>query len=197
MANKEEVEPDLTNVDYEDVLHLYRGWRKSEGALKEKTKELNALKIRVKQLQESHIKFRGQIQALESVKELTISLQTQLTTVQQENVTLVSENKELQEVNATAEDMLKQRQTRETEQTRAFRDVQLEFAMLRGRYEEMAISQRELETMTANEQAMRMAAEARLGNSEESISTLREENKVRIRICACMFGMRVLWLFVG
>jgi len=177
MANKEEAEPDLTNVDYEDVLHLYRGWRKSEGALKEKTKELNALKIRVKQLQESHIKFRGQIQALESVKELTISLQTQLTTIQQENVTLVSENKELQEENAMAQDMLKQRQTRETEQTRAFRDVQLEFAMLRGRYEEMAISQRELETMTANEQAMRMAAEARLSSSEESIATLREENK--------------------
>ena len=65
MSNTE-VEPDLTNVDYEDVLHLYRGWRKSEGALKDKTKELNALKIRVKQLQESHIKFRGQIQALES-----------------------------------------------------------------------------------------------------------------------------------
>ena len=69
MAGKE-AEPDLHNVDYEDVLHLYRGWRKAEGALKEKNKELNALKIRVKQLQESHIKFRGQIQALESVKEL-------------------------------------------------------------------------------------------------------------------------------
>ena len=52
-----EAEPDLHNVDYEDVLHLYRGWRKAEGALKEKNKELNALKIRVKQLQESHIKF--------------------------------------------------------------------------------------------------------------------------------------------
>jgi hypothetical protein len=55
--------------------------------------------------------------------------------------------------------------------------VQIEFAMLRGRYEEMAISQRELETMTANEQSMRMAAEARLQNSEESVATLREENK--------------------
>ena len=178
MSNKEEPEePDLTNVDYEDVLHLYRGWRKSEGALKEKTKELSALKIRVKQLQESHIKFRGQIQALESVKELTVSLQTQLTTVQQENATLVNENKELQEINVQAEDMLTERQNREVDQTRAFRDVQLEFAMLRGRFEEQSISNRELETMTANEQAMRMAAESRLQASEEAISTLREENK--------------------
>ena len=172
-----DTEPDLTNVDYEDVLHLYRGWRKSEGALKDKTKELSALKIRVKQLQESHIKFRGQIQALESVKELTISLQSQLSTTQQENQLLVKENKELKEVNQSAEEMLHDRQQRETEQTRAFRDVQIEFAMLRGRYEEMSISQRELETMTANEQAMRMATEARLQDSEQSVETLREENK--------------------
>eukprot|EP00605_Chrysophyceae_sp_TOSAG23-4_P000727 GSChrysophyteH1.ASY1.ANO1.811.1 assembled CDS len=172
-----DTEPDLTNVDYEDVLHLYRGWRKSEGALKDKTKELNALKIRVKQLQESHIKFRGQIQALESVKELTVSLQSQLSTVQEENSVLVDENRELKDLNNNAEEMLKEHQQRETEQTRAFRDVQIEFAMLRGRYEEMAISQRELETMTANEQAMRMAAESRISSGEENITTLREENK--------------------
>jgi len=26
----------LSNVDYDDVLHLYRGWRKSENALRSK-----------------------------------------------------------------------------------------------------------------------------------------------------------------
>ena len=46
-----------------------KGRRLVEG----KNKELNALKIRVKQLYESHIKFRSQIQALES-KGLTVSL---------------------------------------------------------------------------------------------------------------------------
>ncbi len=172
-----DVEPDLTNVDYEDVLHLYRGWRKSEGALKEKTKELNALKIRVKQLQESHIKFRGQIQALESVKELTVSLQTQLSTVQQENNALVTENKELIGLNTEAEDKLRERQSAETQQTKSFRDQQIEFAMLRGRYEEQAISHRECETLAANEQAMRMAAEARLQSAEGTIETLRQENR--------------------
>ena len=106
MADRE-AEPDLHNVDYEDVLHLYRGWRKAEGALKEKNKELNALKIRVKQLQESHIKFRGQIQALES-KELIISLQAQLSTTQQENISLVNDNKELKSLNMQAEDMLEE-----------------------------------------------------------------------------------------
>ena len=65
-----EIEP--MNVDYDDVLHLYRGWRKSENALKEKNKELSQLKNRVQQLMNSHIKFKTQMQGLENVKELTI-----------------------------------------------------------------------------------------------------------------------------
>lgn len=130
MNSSRETEPDLHNVDYEDVLHLYRGWRKAEGSLKEKNKELNALKIRVKQLQESHIKFRGQIQALESVKELTVSLQTQLSTTQQENVGLVNDNKELKSLNAQAEEMLRERANQEAEQTKAFRDVSFTYIFL-------------------------------------------------------------------
>lgn len=168
-------EPDLHNVDYEDVLHLYRGWRKSEGALKDKNKELIALKARVKQLQDSHTRFRGQIQALESVKELTISLQTQLSTVQQENAQLVLENSDLVELNKQAENMLHDRAHAENLQNKAFRDVQIEFAMLRGRYEEIGISQKNLEEMAADEQVMRMTAESRLQSAEETISSLREE----------------------
>lgn len=167
--------PDLTNVDYEDVLHLYRGWRKSEGALKDKNKELAALRARVKQLQDSHTRFRGQIQALESVKELTISLQTQLSTVQQENAQLVLENKELVELNKQAENMLRDRANAETQQQKSFRDVQIEFAMLRGRYEEISISQKNLEEMAADEQVMRMTAEGRLHAAEDTINALREE----------------------
>lgn len=175
MSSSKSDAPDLTNVDYEDVLHLYRGWRKSEGALKDKNKELNALRARVKQLQDSHTRFRGQIQALESVKELTISLQTQLSTVQQENSQLVLENKELQELNKQAENMLHERAAAETQQNKAFRDVQIEFAMLRGRYEEIGISQKNLEEMAADEQVMRMTAEGRLNAAEDTISALREE----------------------
>lgn len=49
--------------------------------------------------------------------------------------------------------------------------------MLRGRYEELSISQRELEKMTADEQAMRMAAETRLTSAEGTVDSLREENR--------------------
>lgn len=175
MSGSRGEEPDLTNVDYEDVLHLYRGWRKSEGALKDKNKELSALRARVKQLQDSHTRFRGQIQALESVKELTISLQTQLSTVQQENAQLVQENKELVELNKQAENMLHDRANAEVAQNKAFRDVQIEFAMLRGRYEEIGISQRNLEEMAADEQVLRMTAEARLQSADDANAALREE----------------------
>ena len=58
---------DLLNVDYDDVLQLYRGWRRSEGMLKDKDKELAAMYERVEQLQTQHSKFRGQMAALEGI----------------------------------------------------------------------------------------------------------------------------------
>lgn len=60
------------SVDYDDVLHLYRGWRKAENNLKDKNKELNNLKEKVGLLQEAHNKFRGQMSQLEALKTLTV-----------------------------------------------------------------------------------------------------------------------------
>jgi chromosome segregation ATPase len=168
---------DLMNVDYEDVLHLYRGWRKSESALKEKNKELAQLRNRITILQDSHIKFRGQIQSLQSVKELTIGLQRQISVLQEENSSLRTENRELSELNTQAETLLRERMEVENSQNKALRNIQLDFDTLRGKYEEMSDSQRELETLAADEQAMRMAAEARLVASEDQNDKLRIEIK--------------------
>lgn len=168
---------DLANVDYDDVLHLYQGWKKTEAALREKNKELNALRERAKQLQDSHTKFRGQIQALESVKELTVSLQSQVSMLQKENVQLSRENKELSDLNDQAEEMIQERVLSEANQSRMLRDIQIEFATLRGRYEEMGKSQNDLETLAADEQSMRIAAETRLHSAERTSNSLREENK--------------------
>ncbi len=166
---------DLMNVEYEDVLHLYRGWRRSESALKDKNKELGALKSRVAQLHESHDKFRNQINALESVKELTISLQNQLSAMQQENKQLLEENKELAELSMRAETLLQEKVASERQQSAAIKDIQLEFATLRGRYEETLVSQKALENLAADEQAMRVAAEARLHSADETLAVSREE----------------------
>jgi len=168
---------DLMNVEYEDVLHLYRGWRKSESALKDKNKELAALKSRIAQLQDAHVKFRGQIQSLDSVKDLTVTLQNQLSIMQQENKQLASENKELAQLNLQADQLLKEKERDEEMQTKMLRDVQMDFATLRGRYEETTKAQRELEKLAADEQALRIATEARFNSIEDTVRTLREENR--------------------
>ncbi len=170
-------EIDLANVDYDDVLHLYRGWRKSEGALKEKNKELGTLKGRMKQLQDSHVKFRGQIQALESVKELTISLQTQLSLFQQENIQLQKENRTLAELNQQQADTAHEKSLLEQEQTRILKDIRQEFTALRGKYSELGTSHKNMERFSSDEQAMRMSAEARLQSAEEQNDALRIELK--------------------
>lgn len=168
---------DLMNVEYEDVLHLYRGWRKSESALKDKNKELAALKSRITQLQDSHVKFRGQIQSLDSVKDLTVTLQNQLSIMQQENKQLAEENKELAQLNIKADELLREKEMEEETQTRMLRDVQLDFATLRGRYEETTKAHRELEKLASDEQASRLATEARFHSMEDTINALREENR--------------------
>lgn len=60
--------------------------------LKVKDRELAAMNSRVEQLQASHNKFRGQMVALEGVKELTISLQSKCNVLYQENMSLTGEN---------------------------------------------------------------------------------------------------------
>lgn len=168
---------DLMNVDYDDVLHLYQGWRKAESALKDKDKELAQLKQRINTLQDSHGKFRNQIQALEAVKELTVSLQGQLSALQQENRQLVNENQELATLNMNAEAILHEKEADESQQTKMLRDVQLEFATLRGRYDESLKAHRELERIAADEQAMRISMETRLIQTDHHIEDLREENR--------------------
>jgi len=145
--------------------------------LKDKNKELNVLKARIAQLQESHVKFRSQIQSLDSVKDLTVALQNQLSIMQQENKQLGDENKELAQLNIRADELLKDKENSEENQTNILRDVQLDFATLRGRYEETTKAHRELEKLASNEQALRLATEARLESSEETISAVREENR--------------------
>ncbi|RYH21037.1 hypothetical protein EON65_21660 [archaeon] len=175
MQTKDSV--DLMNVEYADVLNLFRSLKKSESALKDKDKELTILRNQVNQLKDSHGKFRGQLHTLESVKELTVSLQSQLTSLQQENNTLVEENKELANLNLRAEELLKEKEREEQNQTKMLRSVQLDFATLKGRYEETLKAQKQLEIVAQNEQTSRVAIHNRLNAADETISELTEQNK--------------------
>mmetsp|Transcript_7198 Transcript_7198/g.10704 ORF Transcript_7198/g.10704 Transcript_7198/m.10704 type:complete len:665 (-) Transcript_7198:135-2129(-) len=168
---------DLLNVDYEDVLHLYRGWRHAEGQLKDKNKELNALKNRIKQLQDSHVKFRGQIQALESVKELTVTLKTQLAALEEENKQLIIENSTLSEVNNQAEELLVVGETSSKKLSSQLNKVSLEAAEYKGRCEELTSAQAQFEAVLSEEQAARLSAESRLKSMEKQVEQLVSENR--------------------
>lgn len=174
MDNKSAV--DLLNVDYDDVLHLYRGWKRSEGLLLDKNKELAALKGRIKQLQDSHAKFRHQIQALESVKELTVTLQTQVSIFQQENIQLVSENKELSEAKTDLERQLNRAQIETRDTQRRSHDIEVRSENLKGRYEELTKSYGDMEKLASEEQAKRNATETRLKSVEEALEKLQKEH---------------------
>ena len=174
MDNKNAV--DLLNVDYDDVLHLYRGWRRSEGLLQDKNKELTLLKGRIKQLQDSHVKFRSQIQALESVKELTVTLQTQVSVFQQENIQLASENKELLELHANSEKKLQQVSEELNNTKSELHLVSVQGENIKGRYEEVTSSCSEMEKLATQEQAKRLAAEARLKEANDYADNLKREN---------------------
>jgi chromosome segregation ATPase len=181
---------DLDNVDYDDVLHLYRGWRRSETELKEKNKEFDELKEKCDHLQETHVKFRGQIQSLESVKEFTINLQSQLNMMKQENSYLSKENKQLIESKDSADKEFQEMKKAENERNKALKDSQIESAMLRERYHEVAVSHKELEKMLSNEVASKGSAETRMTSNDEVVDSLRKEkNSLHLKLDATVLRM--------
>jgi hypothetical protein len=187
---------DLNNIDYDDVLHLYRGWRRAETALKERTAECEALKARTDRFEDSHERFRSQIQALESVKDLTISLQSQLNLLQSENAHVTAENRRMTEILTKMDSELAEARSQTyKEQLEAART---EFEYQKQKYNEMLLSHKALETMLANEAAARQSAEGRLASLDEVVNTLRTENRCAWRgeLCTttafpCLYDDRI------
>ena len=168
---------DILNVDYDDVLHLYRGWRRSEDTLKEKDKELQVLRARVQYLEDNHIKFRAQVQALESVRELTISLQSQLSVMQQENFQLTMENKELTASNERAQEKIQEQTQSIDVLSQKLREYQENLEAVTTDFQQLSASSKLNETTIMNEQARRTSADIRLKVAEETTEELRKENK--------------------
>lgn len=169
----------INNLDSADVLQLYRGWRKAENLLKDREKELQGLREKVSLLQSSNSRFRGQLQALESIKELVVDLQDQLSKLEKENVRLTVEKKELHELQMRTEQALHEKRSSEEWST----SERMEAATLRGRYEEVCQARKEVELMLADEQIANNSLEQRLKEVVDTCETLRQENKtLRIKL---------------
>lgn len=202
---------DLENVDYDDVLHLYRGWRRAEIALKEKIKECDELKDTAAKFDGNHAKFKHQIRALESVKDLTINLQSQLNMMKSENIFLTDELKRLTEAQQKMKDSfstkknhavvspgsnigtpnaggivdVRQDGSADADARVAAQDMQTEFDLFRQKYQDMEKKFKAMEAAMANEKGARAAVETRCTSLDEVVETLRAENgSLRLRMNA-------------
>ena len=135
--------------------------------LKVKDKELSAMASRVEQLQTAHHKFRHQMVALEGVKELTITLQSKCNVLYQENLSLISENNNLEIQVQRLNDGLQAKAEEQQLQSKALHESEMELALFKGRFEQLSSSHMELEKIASEEQANRLSAEARLTSLEE------------------------------
>lgn len=167
---------DLENIEYGDVLQLHWGWRRAETALKEVTDELNALRANHAHLQETHQRFKDQIRSLESVKDFTISLQSQLNLSREEIVHLAQGNAQIAEDNSSLERRLKVVEESEKLSQSLLREARIESENVLARYHEVAASHKELEYMLSNEIAIKSSLESHLISSNDIVDALRSEN---------------------
>lgn len=167
---------DLSKINYDDVLHLYRGWRRSENALKEKRKEFDLLLIKTEQLQESHRRFRDQIKFLESVKDVATRLQSELSTMEQENKILLKENRKLYSSKSELDTESKGLRSELIGCKEANRSYQMELARLTKNCEEAMTNQTALEVKLSSETVARTSAENQVASNDGLMEQFRCEN---------------------
>lgn len=167
---------DLCKVNYDDVLHLYRGWRRSENALKEKKRDFDLLLIKTEQLQESHKRFRDQIQLLESVKDVATRLQSELSAMQKENKLLLNENRKLSASKSTLDTESRSLNSEIIAYKETNRNYEMKIAQLAKNCEESAAIQKALEAKISAEVVARTTAENRSASNDGLFEQLRTES---------------------
>lgn len=173
--NIENFNIDFDKVDYDDVLHLYRGWRRSDSDLKEKCKQYDILHERTLQLQDSLVKFRAQLLSLESVKDFAIKLQSELNIVHQENTILLKQNDQLNFLNVRVGAALENCEISNKANADAVVDSQAESAELRKNYGLTLATQKSLESKLTIERESRISAETSAVSNDKLVTSLRTE----------------------
>lgn len=173
----------LESIEFDDVMHLYRGWRKAENGLRDKVREVNLLRERLQKQDEMIGQQRGRIKALESVAELAGNLQVQVTTLTQENLRVIEQNRELAEINISAETLLHDKISGEYNQNETVKSLRTDLMIMQGRYDESFETRKHLESLLNEEQLAKEKLNNQIKVNFETMDTLREENKsLRIRV---------------
>ena len=181
---------DMEDIGYDDVLQMHRGWRRSETELQSTLYELNTLKIKFQQMQDSHARFLHQIESLESIRDFNTSLQDQMERIEREKLELHEVNVQLIHSKSTADLLLNDLEGSAARRDRQTREARLENDITREQYREVAESHRELEIMISNELKCRKTSEARLVECDKLIDSLRLENaSIRLKLDSTLIKM--------
>jgi hypothetical protein len=189
------MDPGLTSIDmedigYDDILHMHRGWRRSEIELQSTLYELNALKLNCQQMQDRQSRFVSQIASLESIRDFNMSLQHQMERIEREKLELHEANVKLIQSQANTELLLDDFDSSIITRDREARGVRLENVITREHYQEVVASHRELEIMISSTVESLRCTEARLVKCDKLVDSLRLENaSIRLKLDSTLIKM--------
>lgn len=181
---------DLEDIGYDDILQMHRGWRRSETELQSTLYELNSLKLNCQQMQDRQSRFVSQIESLESIRDINMSLQHQMERIEREKLELHEANMKLIQSQSKAKLLLDDFDGSVTTIDREARGARLENVITREHYQEVLASHRELEIMISSTVESLKCTEARLVTCDKLIDSLRLENaSIRLKLDSTLIKM--------
>lgn len=169
---------DLLNIEYDDILHLYRGFRKTEGLLSDKSKEYDRMAKQYELLQQNFNNCQDKLKSLESLRDNTHHLEQQVFQLNQQNEQLVHENNELTQISIQAEEILRENVTQEEQYTKDVKEMKESIIDLQNRYDDLSKSKYSVEQALQQLLEEKQSMEYRLHEVEDLNDTLKEENFV-------------------
>lgn len=184
---------DLLNIEYDDILHLYRGFRKAEGLLNDKSKEYESLKKSNAELLEANAKAMDRIKSLEGIRDSTGHLEQQIYQLRQQNEQLLQENNELSQVSIQAEEILREKAAHEDKNQRTTQQLASQLQDIQDKYEVLSKTNYELSSQLQQEVMEKTVAAAQVKEAEEESERRGEEvyllkkklEEAKERLAAC------------
>lgn len=128
---------DLLNIEYDDILHLYRGFRRAEGMLQEKTKDFETLRKTHKDLRDFFEKMSDKLKSLEDLTDSTLRFELEIRELQLKNQELAAENQSLLQLKGQAEETLQQKVKEEEKGLTILRAKKEEIDTLEGQMNDL------------------------------------------------------------
>jgi hypothetical protein len=170
-------EADLLNLDYDDVLHLYRGWRAAETQVKDKTKEINALRERLAVQQQENSEFKDNLHTLEGLRDLKIKLETDLAFTEKENDQLKGDLRNVQESHNSLENIIKSKEALVEQQRGYIQNLEIEITSQKGMYAECVETIKVKNNLLEEEIARTKALRIDLSTTQDIVATLKRDNE--------------------